>query len=331
MHSEPPMHIASPDDPAYQQQLRDEAAYWSQPHVFGAEALEDANAGPIERHNNRRLTGDERTRWYETIARHGAFKRGLIVGASSMKQEARILETNPDLRITVCDISAGALERRERELAPRFPGRIDTQVADLNFASWGDAAFDLIVSPSTLHHVVNLERLAQQLNSALTDGGLLFVYDYVGPSRFAFDAQQRAFFELLAHRALSAGPRPLSAGPRPLGADARCNWPDMAAETFSPFEAVRSADTLPVFREYLEEVSVRTSGCVLAMALFSRIPLLTAYTSRIAREKRRSPLDRWRDRKLSRFIDELIALDEICGDAELLPPVTAFAIYRKRR
>lgn len=313
----PPLPIASPDDPAYQQQLRDEAAYWAQPHVFGAEALEDANAGPIERYNNRRLTGDPRTRWYEAVPQYGTFRRGLIVGASSMKQEARILETNPGLRITVCDISEGALERRARELAPRFPERIDTQAADLNFASWPERSFDLIVSPSTLHHVVNLERLAQQLNAALTHEGLLFVYDYVGPARFAFDAKQKAFFEALVRRAFGDG--------------VRCDWPDFAAGSFSPFEAVRSSDTLPIFRRYLDEASVRTAGCVLGMALFSRIPQLTAYTSRIARGGRRSPLDAWRDRKLARFIDELIALDEICTDAELLPPMTAFAIYRKRK
>jgi hypothetical protein len=77
-----------------------------------------ARERPAQLHYNRRFTGDENVRWFETIHKYGDFKRGLILGAAGMMRETYILEHNPSLHLTFMDISPGAVEKRKAQLAP---------------------------------------------------------------------------------------------------------------------------------------------------------------------------------------------------------------------
>ncbi|HJQ84367.1 MAG TPA: hypothetical protein VKA21_09850 [Candidatus Binatia bacterium] len=119
-------------------------------HPWGLEAVEQVQAeGPVERHFDRRFTDDEAVHWYETFPRHGRFRRGAILGTSSLVLEARILETNLDLHATFFDISDGALARRRELLGSRFPGRVATEAADLNFVELPANAYDASSSSRT--------------------------------------------------------------------------------------------------------------------------------------------------------------------------------------
>ena len=69
--TEIPLRVQA-DDPEYQRQLAEEAAFWEKPHVFCCALVEEIGEGPFDRYRNRRFTGDERTPWFETIARHGS-------------------------------------------------------------------------------------------------------------------------------------------------------------------------------------------------------------------------------------------------------------------
>ena len=103
-----------------------------QMHPWGLESVEQTHQeGPVELYWSRRFTGDEKLHWNETIARHGTFHRGAILGTSSLGLEGRILETNPALHVTFFDVSEGGLDRRREVFGPRYPGRVDTRVADL--------------------------------------------------------------------------------------------------------------------------------------------------------------------------------------------------------
>src|SRR5262249_11531105 len=160
------------DDREHRRQAAAEAADWQQVHPLSLEAIEDkiaAHAG--DHYVNTRFTGDPRTDWVTTIARWGAFRRGLVLGTSSPRREIRLLETNPELHVTLLDISEGAGRRRAQALAAQFPGRVQPETADLNFVRLAPERYDLIVSSSTIHHVTNLEYLAFQINRALAPEG----------------------------------------------------------------------------------------------------------------------------------------------------------------
>ena len=321
----------TPDDAEYRRLAAAEAEYWSSPVPFALEALEERfSEGPVDRYTNVRFTGDRGVGWHETIARHGPFRRGLVLGLSALRVEGRILETNPGLHLTFLDLSEGSLARRTDVLGARFPGRVATRCADLNFTELEPDAYDVIVSSSSLHHVTNLEHLAWQINAALTPDGWFFLNDYVGEPRFQFASTKRRVFEAVHDREVARTP-----GRRP-----GCNWMD--ASDLSPFCGVRSDEVLPVLRKHLDEAEVRTAAALTvalmrskpadgatvrppglgrrmtdaavrrALALFGRLPAARVPVSK-------------------QLLDELMLTGDMLTDAGLILPGTAFATYRKRR
>ena len=109
----PPLtHVDRPDEPAYLALARAESDFWAASQTGLLETVELAGGNsPIERYTNRRFTGDEGREWFTTIADRGPNTRGLVLGTSAMGQDAHVLETNPDLHLTICDITVGSLER----------------------------------------------------------------------------------------------------------------------------------------------------------------------------------------------------------------------------
>ena len=105
----------APDDPEYRRLATAEAAYWSGPVPFALESLEERfSEGPVDRYTNLRFTGDRSVGWHETIARHGPFRRGLVLGLSALRLEGRDPRDEPG--------PAPHLHGPERGIA-RAPGR----------------------------------------------------------------------------------------------------------------------------------------------------------------------------------------------------------------
>jgi SAM-dependent methyltransferase len=318
------------DDPAYQAMARAEAAFWATTQEFGCEAQEAvAGATLLDRYNNERLTGDPRTLWYETITRYGSFRRGLALGTSGMGQDGRVLDQNPALRMTYFDISEQSLERWSRELGARYPGRVETQVADLNFAELPTTAFDVIVSSSSIHHIINLEHLAAQINAALTADGRFFLYDYVGETRYRFSAEKKKLFELLYDRDVARTAR------RKPG----LVWRNERDEDRSPFCAIRSGDILEVFGREMAQLELHTSGAVIGPMLFAEPAgggggLRRSFASRAIAGVRRRAMVRLGlpapGLLGAEYVRELMLLDTLMCDSGLLTPHTAFAVYGKR-
>jgi SAM-dependent methyltransferase len=319
-------------DAEYERVARLEAAFWAgEPQLFGVEAAEAKNVDSVfERYTNLRFTGEARTPWYATVATHGPFKRGLVLGTSGMGQDAHVLRTNPGLHLTFCDIAAESLTRWQQTLEAQFPGRISTVVADLNFVELPPDTYDVAISSSTLHHVINLEHLAAQINGALTTGGLFFLQDFVGESMYRFSEEKKRLFELLHHRDRVRRHLP----------DASLVWRNEDRSLFSPFCGIRSGDILETMSATLDPVSVRTCSALVSLLLNARpsdwdgSPLPESLAQRIERRLRPyvpllrhratpTPLDK-------RYIEELLLLDELVCDAGLLKPNNAFGVYRKR-
>jgi SAM-dependent methyltransferase len=319
-----------PDDPEYLRLAAAEAEYWNGPVPFALEALEERfSEGPVDRYTNERFTGDRAVGWHETIARHGPFRRGLVLGLSALRTEGRILATNPGLHLTFVDLSAGSLARRSEILGARFPGRVATRCADLNFTELERDAYDVIVSSSSLHHVTNLEHLAWQINAALAPEGRFFLNDYVGEPRFQFADVKRRVFEAVHDREIARTP-----GRRP-----GCCFMDPS--DLSPFCGVRSDEVLPVLRTYLEEAELRMAAALTVALMRSKpadgatVPppgLGRRVTDAVARGVLavlgRLPAVRVPVSK--QLLDELMLTGDVLTDAGLILPGTAFAIYRKR-
>jgi SAM-dependent methyltransferase len=321
-----------PDDPEYRRQAAAEAEYWSRMVPYALESLEERfGEGPVDQYINERFTGDRRRGWQRTIARHGPFRRGLVLGLSSLRVEGEVLATNPGLHLTFMDISPGSLARRAEAFGRRFAGRVDTVCADLNFVELEPAAYDLVVSSASLHHVTNLEHLAWQIDRALAPEGWFFLNDYVGEPRFQFDEVKRRIFGIVHDRALARSGQHVESG---------CVWMD--ATDLSPFCGVRSDDILPVLRAHLREIEVRTAAALTVALMRSRpvhgrTPPPPGPGRRLLDIASRACLGLFGKQPPvavpapPEFLRELMAVGDVLADGEVILPGTAFATYRKRR
>ena len=321
-----------PDDSEYLRQLQAEADFFDKPHFLSAD-----QEMPPTGYWNERFTGDPRISWFESIPQYGTFRRGWSFGAALYLQRG-LMEQNPQLHLTVYDISEESLAAIERDAAARFPGRVALERTDLNFAELPAGTFDMIVSDSCLHHLINLEYVAQQINHALTPEGYFFLRDYTGETRFHFtDAKRRAFEAALRH----AGSRQQALQ------NWTVDWPDLdhaGPDEFSPFEAVRSEDTLGILRAALREEFVRPAGALLGLVLFAHPPQVYAGVpdeDASFYRRARFAVGRMRNRFFSQrqpgYRDlatplalEIAPIDRVISEAGLLLPMLSFSMYRKK-
>ena len=83
------------------------------------------------------------------------------------------------------DISEGAVAKaREYAAEAGLANQIEYSVLNLDDATLPAATYDAIFALSAAHHVFQLEKLFRQCRKALKPGGMLFLDEYIGPSRF---------------------------------------------------------------------------------------------------------------------------------------------------
>ena len=312
-------HVARDAD--YLRQLRVEEEFWDN----RTETMLSKTPSPaVQRFQNERLTGDGGRQWFETIGDYGEFEQGCVLGAGPALIESHLLERHPQLHLTVYDISGDSLARLQDRLEMKFPGRVETRQEDLNFVTLPADAYDLVVANSCVHHIVNLEHLAFQVNQCLTGDGVFFMNDTVGESYFQFSEEKKRLYQAFVD-ATHDNPGRASA----------IRWPDRDNWAFSPFESVRSGEILDIFQGYLREVRVRTAGALLELTLFGG-PQRGGLRLRLLRRLVRAAL-RLRLLRLKSYIARgrargqlLFLLDSICSDTGYLKPGVAFAIYQKR-
>lgn len=328
--TEPPppdvFHVSRDDD--YLRQLRAEEEFWDRRIET---PLSRTPPPMVQRYFNERLTGRGDRQWFEVISDYGEFRRGCVLGAGPGDVESYLLSRHNQLKLTLYDISGQALARAQGRLAKECPGRTDTCQEDLNFATLPAGTYDLLVAESSIHHILNLEHLAFQINQCLTPGGYFFMYETVSESCYQFSEEKKRLFQALRNATLDY---PGRASP--------IQWPDRGNWPFSPFESVRSGEILEVFGRYLEEVRARKTGTLLSLTMFvgavsaspqqrgrpsSRRPRLLRAGAALRARLRRPKIDAARERART---DLLFMLDRIITDSGYLKPGLAFAIYRKR-
>jgi SAM-dependent methyltransferase len=307
-------------DEEYRRLLREEEAYWD---ARTDTPLSRTQMPEIQAYMNERFTGRQDVAWYEAISEYGPFRRACMLGAGPGTVETDLLKRNAELTLIALDISSDALGRLHAKLEETFPGRSEVHQQDLNFVALPVDTYDLIVANSSMHHLVNVEHIAFQINRALTPDGYFFMHDTVGESYFQFDERKKRLFELLTDATSSPWQR------------RRVEWPDRGSWAFSPFESVRSGEILEIFRRYLREESVRTAWSLLAAGLFTKnsVPLRKGLVSRLRGHIRQlllqpfTPLEIPRARAAAQLLFEL---DRILCDSGAMQPGLAFGVYRKR-
>lgn len=68
--------------------------------------------------------------------------------------------------------------------------RIMGYEGDLNFIQLQPDSYDFILCHGVLHHLINLEHVLYQINTALKPDGIVLIYEYVGETRWQFTDTQ---------------------------------------------------------------------------------------------------------------------------------------------
>ena len=147
-------------------------------------------------HQNRLASGDPDRSWLQVFHEEMRLQgkepgHARSIGCGSGLLEREMIEEGLCTSVEGCDLSEPLLAIAEEKAAQqRMP--ITYFIADLNTHDFPKNHYDLIIGAGIFHHVDALERLFGELKESLKVGGVLLLYDYVGPSRFQWSEKQIA-------------------------------------------------------------------------------------------------------------------------------------------
>ncbi|HFD12543.1 MAG TPA: class I SAM-dependent methyltransferase [Crenotrichaceae bacterium] len=182
---------------------------------------------------------------------------GLSLACGSGRAERGLMQAGICSSFHAIDIADSALNEA-RKLAKQQTLNITYEKADLNELQLDRNAYDLVVTQNCLHHVLHLENLAEQIHLSLRTNGLLWIHDYIGETQFQYDNERLN----IVNEILSILPKKYrfnSVTKRTIDKVIRRE----PGTLISPFEAIRSADIMPVFLERFKVIEKHESASIL--------------------------------------------------------------------
>ncbi|MCK4835492.1 MAG: class I SAM-dependent methyltransferase [Candidatus Aminicenantes bacterium] len=139
----------------------------------------------------RDITGDAQLSWYtdKIRQRKTVFGRTLTFGDGYGMAAEAFLSRRDTTEIVYVNISRGEGERFRKKIEELDMGIpchfIQADANSFDFSTLG--FFDTIIDVGAFHHFENFERIFPQLNDLLRPEGLMYVDEFVGPSKLKFD------------------------------------------------------------------------------------------------------------------------------------------------
>lgn len=268
--------VESPNPPA-----ANAAAFWD----ANKHKIHDASywlAHPLCRFAaNRRISGDPHEwplDWFRRRYVPSPFRRAISWGCGMGALERNAARIQLALAIDAFDVSTASLADARRLLEEEGLTGVRYEIGDFNDPRIAHGTYDLVLFHASLHHVARLGRLFRRMALRLEPRAVVYVDEYVGPSRFHWTTAALAPAQALLDEA------PRSAVLRPTI--------ELPIEVDDPSEAVRS-DEIPSFLEDFFEIDEwRPYGGQLADVIFpyleptwTRSPEGNAYVQRLMDEE----------------------------------------------
>jgi SAM-dependent methyltransferase len=291
------------DPEAYAAAVLAEGAAWSE--QFAADRAKTIRAADQEA--ALRLRPGRQSLQISALAREKGwhFSRGLSLGCGSGRAERELMTAGICDSFVGIDVSPGVLDEARRT-ANGFD--IEYRIGDINKAELGCDEFDLVLAQNCLHHVLELEFVADRIWRCLKPGGVLWISDFVGETQFQWsDERLRLANEVLA--ILPERYRRFRLHDFTLGMVRRPEVGNLA----SPFEAIRSGEIIPIFAQRFE-IEIRNEFDCL-MSLLCPVGARANYL-----ETEDGPV----------VFELLMLLDRLLVDNGILAPVGGQYLMRKR-
>jgi len=172
------------------------------------------------------------------------FKRGLTLGCGAGRLERALVEDGICQSFHGIDISENAIsDARERAKQEQLPLTYET--CDLNFLELPEKAFDLVVAQTSLHHVLFLERVAEQVWRSLQSDGYLWIHDFIGETQGQYESKRLA----LINKILAVLPEKFRTNKINGRITKKIDRPE-PGRLGSPFEKIRSEEIVNIFEHW---------------------------------------------------------------------------------
>jgi SAM-dependent methyltransferase len=244
---------------AYSEMARREAEVWSQhlvdPRRVAIQKADQAAAAELGL-NDKNFAF---LPWCKANKR--TFQRGLSIGCGAGRAERQYIESGVCQSFHGVDIADDAVAEAGKQAA-ELGMDCTYEVADINFADFGEAKYDLVVAQTSLHHLVFLEDVFAAIHRAMVPGGILWLHDYVGESQFQHSDLRLS----IANRLVEEIPKSLRLNQmngQVVGPIVRRK----PGTLVSPFESIRSGEILPVARSMFKTVAGTTSSSLLHLVV----------------------------------------------------------------
>jgi SAM-dependent methyltransferase len=198
---------------------------------------------------NRRVSGNPHEwpmDYFKRVHVPRPFRRAVSFGCGLGALERALVTGGIVEEIDAFDISPASLEDARREAEVNGLRGIHYRIGDFNDPQLPRRRYDIAFFHQSLHHVSSLERLFRRLALALKPGGLIYIDEYVGPSRAEWTPGQLR----TAQAALDGIP-----------IEARLSEEiQPPIEVNDPSEAVRSSEIPTFFNDFFDPVEWRPYG-----------------------------------------------------------------------
>jgi SAM-dependent methyltransferase len=172
------------------------------------------------------------------------FERGLTLGCGAGRLERDLVRWGVCRRFHGIDISEKAIAAA-RDIAAKENLSLTYEVADLNFVKLPEKTFDLIAAQTSLHHILFLERVADQIWRSLKSDGYLWIHDFIGETQWQYDPKRLS----IASRVLAILPERLRQNKITNKVTTEIKSPE-PGRLGSPFESIRSSEIISVFQRW---------------------------------------------------------------------------------
>lgn len=169
-------------------------------------------------------------------------QRSLSLGCGAGELERGLSTHHFSTLYDAVDIAEGAIDIARRRADQMGLEQIRYKVTDVNHIDLPADTYDVVFGVMAIHHIERLEHLFDQVRKTLKKGGVFFLNEFVGPTRFQWTERQVEFVDRLLsqlpkkYRKTRKG-RVKRHAIRPTVAQMKAG---------DPSEAVRSAELLPV-------------------------------------------------------------------------------------
>ena len=172
------------------------------------------------------------------------FEHGLTLGCGAGRCERELIRNGVCRTFHGIDVSANAIVAA-REIAKEQNLPVIYEVADLNFVELPEKTFDLVVAQTCLHHILFLERVAEQVWRSLKRDGYLWIHDFIGETQQQHDLRRLS----IVNQILAVLPEKFRKSKLTGRLVTEIKRPE-PGHLVSPFESIRSSEIVPIFQRW---------------------------------------------------------------------------------